>query len=42
MATCYKSALALMSLARVVLLAWCEDTADPQHAISAEALDLLL
>jgi agmatine deiminase len=25
----------------VVLLAWCNDPADPQHAISAEALQLL-
>jgi agmatine deiminase len=25
----------------VVLLAWCDDPADPQHAISAEALQLL-
>jgi agmatine/peptidylarginine deiminase len=25
----------------VVLLAWCDDPADPQHAISTEALQLL-
>jgi agmatine deiminase len=25
----------------VVLLAWCDDPADPQHAISVEALQLL-
>lgn len=25
----------------VVLLAWCDDASDPQHAISQEALELL-